>query len=132
MNIQQENEYLKLEVEKLKADRARLTKALKETSCHGRRVERAYQDALLLMMWRCSGIIPSRRYAKLHKMTQHRFENACGLLRMARIVVRHRHWVEIDLATAEKRLDQAKQRAIESREAFFSRLNQHARGCDSL
>jgi hypothetical protein len=131
MTIDQELEYLKIEVQKLKADRARLTKALKESSRHGRRVERAYQDALLLAMWRCSGIIPSRRYARLHKITQHRYENACGLLRMARIVTGHRHWVETDLATAEKRLDQARQRAIESREAFFSRLNQHARGFGS-
>jgi hypothetical protein len=127
MNIQQENEYLKLEVQKLKADRARLEKALRETSRHGRRVQRAYEDALLLAMWRSAGIIPSRRYAQLHKFSQHRFENACGLLRMARVLTGHRRWVTNDLATIETRLQTAKQRALESREAYHSRLNMHAK-----
>jgi hypothetical protein len=127
MTIDQELEYLKLEVQKLKADRARMAKALQENSRHGRRIQRAYDDALLLAMWHQGGIIPSRRYARTHKLTQNRWQNAVGLLRMARIVVRHRHWVQTDLATAEKRLEAAKQRALESPEAFFSRLNCHQR-----
>jgi hypothetical protein len=125
MDLRQENEYLKLEVQKLKAERARMAKALQETSRHGRRIQRAYEDALLLAMWHCSGIIPSRRYARLHKFTQNRWESATALLRMARIIVGHRRWMQTDLATIEKRLEQAKQRALESREAFFSRLNTH-------
>ncbi len=125
MNAEQQVKYLELEVQKLKAERARLAKALQETSRHGRRVQRAYEDALLLAMWHCSGIIPSRRYARLHKFTQNRWENATGLLRMARIIVGHRRWVQADLGTIEDRLEQAKQRALESKEAFFSRLNRH-------
>ena len=101
MTIDQELEYLKLENQKLKADRARLSKALQENSRHGRRIQRAYDDALLLAMWHCSGIIPSRRYARLHKFTQNRWENATGLLRMARIIVGHRRWIQADLATIE-------------------------------
>ena len=127
MNLSQENEYLKLEVQKLKADRARMAKALQENSCHGRRVQRAYEDALLMAMWRNAGIIPSRRYTKLHKVTQQRFENAVGLLRMARVIVGHRRWATDDLATIEIRLEQAKQRALENREAFLFRLNRHHR-----
>src|SRR5687767_5351691 len=109
MNAEQQVKYLELEVQKLKAERARLAKALQETSRHGRRVQRAYEDALLLAMWHCSGIIPSRRYARLHKFTQNRWENATGLLRMARIIVGHRRWVQTDLSTIEDRLGQAKQ-----------------------
>jgi hypothetical protein len=127
MTIDQELEYLKLEVQKLKADRARMAKALQENSRHGRRVQKAYDDALLMAMWRQAGIIPSRRYAKLHKFTQQRFENACGLLRMARVLTGHRRWVTSDLATIETRLAQAKQRALENREAFLFRLGPHHR-----
>lgn len=127
MNASQEIEYLKLEVEKLKADRARMAKALQENSYHGRRIQRAYEDALLLAMWRSSGIIPSRRYAKLHNFTQTRWENCVGLLRMARIIVSHRRWVTDDLATIEQRLEIAKQKALENREAYKARLTAHAR-----
>jgi len=127
MNLSQEVEYLKLEIQKLKADRARMTKALQENSCHGRRVQRAYEDALLLAMWRSSGIIPSRRYARLHKFSQHRWENATGLLRMARVLTGHRRWATNDLTTIEARLETAKQRALENRDAYHSRLNAHAR-----
>jgi len=127
MNVNQELEYLKLENQKLKAERARMAKALQENSCHGRRVQRAYEDALLLAMWRSTGIIPSRRYAKLHKFTQNRWQNATGLLRMARVVIGHRKWTTDNLTIIETRLEIAKQRALESRDAYHARLNTHAR-----
>lgn len=57
---------------------------------HQNRVEEAYKDALMLAAWRANGIIPSRRYASLYGISQNRFENAVGLLRLARIVVRRR------------------------------------------
>jgi len=127
MNLSQEVEYLKLENQKLRADRARMAKALQENSCHGRRVQRAYEDALLMAMWHCSGIPASRRYARRHKFSQHRWENATGLLRMARVVTGHRRWVTDNLTIIEARLEIAKQRALESRDAYHSRLNAHAR-----
>ncbi len=125
MNLEQQVKYLELEVRKLQAERARLSKALQETSRHGRRVQRAYEDALLLAMWRSSGIIPSRRYAKLHRFTQNRWQNAQALLRMARVIQGHRRWATDNLAVIEKRLETAKQTALASREAFFARLNRH-------
>ena len=48
MNEIQANTYLQLEIAELKAENTRLRKKLKENSRHARRVEKAYQDALLL------------------------------------------------------------------------------------
>ena len=94
---------------------------------HRTRIETAYQDALTLALWRANGIIPSRRYASVYGITQNRFENAVGLLRVARIIVRHRTWVTDDLATIKINLKIAKDRSIETPEAFFLRLSIHAK-----
>ena len=51
MTIDQELEYLKLEVQKLKADRARMAKALQENSRHGREF-RKLMTMPSLAMWR--------------------------------------------------------------------------------
>ena len=94
---------------------------------HTTRIETAYQDALTLTVWHCQGIIPSRRYALIYGITQNRFENAIGLLRMARIVVRSRTWTTDDLTTIKHRLKRAKEYAIEVPEAYHARLTEHAR-----
>lgn len=126
MNGNQQIHYLEHELRKVRAENTYLRDRLKETSRHERRVQQAYEDALLLITWHIAGIIPSRRYAALHRISQRRWQNALGLLRMARVVKRRRHWTASDLASAESRLQQARQRAIESPEAFFARLNRHA------
>lgn len=122
-----ENTYLLHELEQLRQENARLSKALGEATYHSRRVQLAYEDALLLAQWRAIGIIPSRRYAKHHKMSQRRWQNALALLRMARIVVGHRRWSTDEVALIEKRLESARGRAAEMPESFFSRLNRHGR-----
>lgn len=94
---------------------------------HQTRIETAYTDALMLAMWRANGIIPSRRYAAIYGMTQNRFENAIGLLRMARIIERHRTWATDDLAAIKARLKRAKEHALEVPDAFFARLTDHAK-----
>lgn len=127
MTPEQQLRYLQLENEQVKRDAAALRKKLAETSAHARRVERAYQDALLLATWYAGGIAPSRRFAALHGMTQRRWQNACGLLRMGRILNRSRHWTTTDLATIERRLERSRQQAIETPEAYQARLNRHAR-----
>jgi hypothetical protein len=126
VKLQQKIRYLELENSQLRQESAQLRKKLHLTSRHVKRVNRAYDDALLMVMWRTAGIIPSRRYAKEQGISQNRWECAIGLLRMARIVTRRRHWEVYDLAMAEHRLEKARQRAAEDRELFLLRLNRHA------
>jgi hypothetical protein len=94
---------------------------------HRNRVEAAYKDALMLATWRANGIIPSRRYAAIYGITQNRFENAMGLLRLARIIVRHRTWKTDDLQTIKARLKNAKEYAVEYPDAYLARLADHAK-----
>jgi hypothetical protein len=100
--------------------------ALMPSNRHRERLATAHQDALMLATWRANGIIPSRRYAAIYGITQNRFENAIGLLRLARIVVRQRTWVTDDLATIKRQLKQAKEYALETPKAYHARLTAHA------
>jgi hypothetical protein len=92
-----------------------------ENSKHAKRINRAYEDALLFAMWRVSGIMPSRDYAKKQGISQNRYMNALTLLKMARVVVRHHTWEIKDLAVIEQRLNGARQRALEDRAVFLMR-----------
>ena len=127
MTPEQRIKYLEIENAQMRRDAAALRKKLAETSAHTRRVEKAYQDGLLLATWCAGGIAPSRRFAARHQISQRRWQNSCGLLRMARVLDRNRHWTTTDLATIERRLERARQQAIESPDAFKARLNRHAR-----
>jgi hypothetical protein len=126
----QQIRYLEVEVLKVKQENSRLRKALGENGRHSRRIQKAYDDALLLATWRSAGIIPSRRYAKRFKMTQFRYENACGLLKLARIIQRQRTWVTEDLEAMERKLTVARDKALQDPGIFFLRLNRHSRGCN--
>ena len=94
---------------------------------HTNRIEIAYHDALTLAVWRCNGIIPSRRYASIYGITQNRYENAIGLLRMARVIEKHRTWTVEDLKIIKARLKSAKDMALEIPEAYHARLCEHAK-----
>jgi hypothetical protein len=118
----QQIRYLEIEIRKLQQENSRLRKTLHENSRHARRVEKAYEDALLLASWHTAGIIPSRRYARLYNITQHRWESAIALLKMARVVTRQRHWAITDLATIERMLANARVKALEDPGLFFLRL----------
>jgi hypothetical protein len=122
--------YLEVELAKAKAEATRLRKALGENGRHSRRIQRAYEDALLLAGWRVAGIIPSRRYAKLFKITQFRYENSFGLLKLARVIRGRRRWVIEDLSTIESKLAKARDRALEDPQAFFLYLNKHCKPGD--
>ena len=110
-----------LEIELLKAKReaAKLRKALSINSRTHKRIEKAYEDALLLAAWRAAGIIPSRRYAGEYEMTQFRYENAFGLLKFARIIQGRRRWITDDLELIERRLGKARERAFSDPPSFF-------------
>ncbi len=126
MNDLQLTRYKDQQIRELRAEVAQLRKKLGESGRHARRVEQAFKDALLLAEWRSIQILPSRSYAAYHKMSQRRWQNAIGLLRLARVVESHRHWVITDLALIEQRLQVARQRAIEQPQAYKMRLNHHA------
>jgi hypothetical protein len=127
MNAEQQIRYLQIELEKARQEASRLRKRLGENGKHARRIDRAYEDALLLATFYAAGIIPSRRYARLKGLTQNRWENATTLLKLARIIVRYRHWVTADLEVIEKRLAQAREKALETPALFFLRANKHVR-----
>jgi hypothetical protein len=107
------------EVRELRNENTGLRKRLAVDNRHARRVEQAYEDALLLATWRASGIHPSRRYARLMGMGKRRWAGAVALLRGARVVVRVRHWSTDDLASIDRRLGLVKQRVLTDRERFL-------------
>ena len=125
MKADQYIQYLKLENNKLRTEATALRKRLKESSRHAKRVRRAFDDALLLAIWKVAQLSASRDYANQHGMTQNRWQSAIALLKMARVVTRYRHWVTTDLALIETRLTNAQKMAIEHPESFFLRLNRH-------
>jgi hypothetical protein len=125
MNTQ--HRYLQVELAKAKAEAAYLRKHLKVSNRHAKRVDRAYEDALLLASWWSAGIIPSRAYAKRFGMTQNCWQNAVALLKMARVIQRQRHWATADLDLIEARLCKARADAMNVPESFFCRLPQHGR-----
>ena len=126
MNDLQTARYQEQEIRELRAENAQLRKRLGETNRHARRVARAYQDALLLATWRAAHIPPSRSYARHHKISQRRWQNAVGLLRLARVIEGRSRWITTDLTLVEQRLAVARQRATEQPAAYKMRLNGHA------
>ena len=82
-------------------------------------------EALLLSLWKIGHIHPSREYTKAQGISQNRWQNAITLLKMARVVTRHRHWTTKDLDLIETRLKSAVQTALDHPEAFFLRHPRH-------
>lgn len=128
MNTEQHIRYLEIELTKARRETAHLRKKLGVSNKHFRRVDQAFEDALLLATWKAAGIHPSRAYAKRFGMTQNRFENAMGLLRLARLLEHNRRWVTDKLELMEARLQKAREKALESPDAYKARLNRHANG----
>ena len=126
MTPEQQVKYLMLEINRLKDEGNQLRKKLHLSSRHARRVMQAYQDAVLLGVWRVAGASASRSYAKKYGMSQNRWEAAMALLRMARIVTRHRTWNTTDASTIDVMLEKARDRAIDQPFVFKARLNRHA------
>ena len=109
------------------AELARLRRRLNEAGAHGKRIDRAYGDALLLAGFRMAFEPTTREHAfKYAGMSNHRWENARALLKLAR-VHNGRQWLAHDLATIESALAKAKEKALNTPEAFRARLPPHAR-----
>src|SRR5438270_13980293 len=125
MNTQQQLRYLQVELAKAKAEAAHLRKKLQFSNRHAKRIDKAYEDALLLATWRSTGTTASRAFARKQGFTQNRWENAVALLKVARVIQRQRHWVMDDLGLIEARLVNAREHAMKMPGAFFSRHPRH-------
>lgn len=119
--------YLMVENDDLRAENAQLRKRLHENARTTKRIEQAYKDAMLLSHWKTTFVHPGRDYAaRVGGMSQRRWQNAIGLLKLARVVVRRRHWTTDEVAVVEVRLSKAKAVALADPQRFFLRLNRHA------
>lgn len=128
MNPEIQIQRLKKELQLANAEIARLRRKLPAPKPHEKRIETAWADALLLAEYHVAHQDTSRRHAYTFAgMTNHRWESAQALLRLAR-VHNGRRWLAHDLATIADGLDRARKQALETPEAFRARLPRHARG----
>jgi hypothetical protein len=125
LTLEQQVSYLKIELTKAKTEATKLRKTLKENSRYAKIVDRAYEDALLMGFWRSMGIRPTRRFSALYSITQSRWEHALALLRMARLINGKSRWAASDMTTMERKLSQARDKALEDAQLFFLRHTRH-------
>lgn len=122
MTPEQRIQFLDLALRKAREENARLRKAVKENGHHARRVERAYDDALLLAALHVAYQPTNRDKVQLSKR---RWTNAMGLLKLAR-VYNCRAFVAHSLAEIESALERAKRIALENPTSYRVRLPKHA------
>lgn len=120
------DKHLQLEIDRLKYENAKLRKALKVNGRHARRLQRAYDTALLLATWHVAHLPVSRAFARSHGVGQRSWENAIALLRLARVVHRQT-WRMHDIATIERALARAQERANAAPEVYFLHVAKHGR-----
>jgi hypothetical protein len=118
------DKHLELELLRLRDENTRLRKALRLNGRHARRIQRAYDCALLLATWHVGFLDTSREFAKSMGMSQRGWENAMALLKLARVVNSQR-WKVHDIATIERALQRAHDKALEAPESYFAWCNRH-------
>lgn len=116
-----------LEVQRLRAENAKLRKALRINGRHARRIQRAYDAALLLAQWHCAFLPTSRQFAMQNGMPQRQWQNGMALLRMARVCDQRGRWACHDLNVIEAALRRAQVGANAAPEAYFARGPRHMR-----
>jgi hypothetical protein len=121
------NKHLELELLRLRQENSELRKALRINGRHARRIQRAYDAALMLATWHVGFLDTSRSFAMANGVSQRSWENAMALLKLARVVNGHR-WRVHDLAVIESALQRAQDRALETPESFFAWCNKHGGG----
>lgn len=113
--------HLLIELERLREENRKLRAALRVNGRHGRRIQRAYDAALLLATWHCAYLPTTRAYAMAQGMAQRQWENGIALLRLARVCDQAGRWKCHDLAVIEKALNRAADIAHSTPDAFFAR-----------
>lgn len=109
---------LELELKQLKAENAVLRNRVRENNRHVRRVGQAYDDGLLLAGLHIAYQPHSRDASPL---TRRRWDNAVGLLRLARVYNCKRFTCH-NLAEIETALNRAKQIATDNPTAYLARM----------
>lgn len=114
---------LRVEVERLRAENARLHRNAGRQSAFIAKVDRAHADALLFLSLRVGGITPSREYcAEALGIGRRRWQWAMALLKLAKLVSHD----PTDPAVIE-RLETAKGDAMSNPLSLKVRLTRHGR-----
>src|SRR5215204_2610278 len=103
------DKHLALEVIRLREENAQLRKAMRINGRHARRIQRAYDCALMLATWHIGFLDTSRGFARSQGMAQRQWENGVALLKLARVISGQR-WRVHDLPTIERALQRAQDR----------------------
>lgn len=114
---------LRVEVERLRAENAKLHRNAGRQSAFVAKVDRAHADALLFLSLRVGGITPSREYcADVLGIGRRRWQWAMALLKLAKLI-------NHDPAdpVVMHRLDEAKGEALANHLALKVRLTRHGR-----
>lgn len=124
-------QHMELLIDRQRQEIARLREALEiRNGRHLERINRAYEAALLLAGLHFAYQATTRQAVTAATgLSQRQWTNAVTLLRLARVVTGRRRlvWHSHDYADIEKRLETARQRAIECPDCFQARLPRHAR-----
>jgi hypothetical protein len=121
------DKHLLVELRRLQTENRKLRAALKINGRHARRIQRAYDCALLLAQWHLAHLPTNRAFAKEQGVAQRQWENGMTLLRVARVCDQAGRWQYHDLPSISSRLDDAVVAANAAPEAFFARGNRHMR-----
>jgi len=121
MDDKQRIRQLEVEIYKLKTENRRLRKAVRENSRFATLLEKAHEDALLMLTAYIGYADITRNGVEVLGITKRRWENARALCLLARIH-NGRKFLTTDLIEAERRLDCARNKALEEPENFHTRL----------
>jgi len=124
----QKKRYLELEIRRLQIENKTLRAALKLNGRHARRIRRAADCALLLATWHVAHLPTTRAFAAGQGMAQRQWQNACALLKLARITDQRGRWLIHDLATISAKLDDATVGANAAPDAYFAYGNRSMQG----
>lgn len=114
---------LKVEVERLRAENARLHRNADRQAAFVAKVERAHADAWLFLALRAAGITPSRQYAAKHlAMSRRRWQWAVAMLKLAKLYRK-----DSTDPTAVAQLDKARADALATPQVIKVRLTRHGR-----
>ena len=114
------SQHLEVELARLQAENSKLRAALKLNGRHSRRIQRAFDCALLLATWHIAYLPTSREFAAQNGMAQRQWENAIALLRLAHSIKANGEWQYHDLPTIAARLEDAVIAANAAPSAFFA------------